>query len=163
MSAVIKPPDYERFAITYATEISPLSFLAYYDTLTHFATLRKTTKTDYKMIKEASMLSWEISFQRSTASAKWHLFFIPLQEAVSQLTKLMALMKTIGAVVSEPPAAFMWETKKEKVYVSIRRKFSYTVILKTVLFLISIWWFTRCVEPSMQYFHSVNNDYCVRW
>lgn len=92
--AVTKQPDREKFAIKHAVEISLWSFLAYYEILTHWLILlpHRTNKRDYEIIKEASVLSWEISFQRSRTSAKWHLLFILLQETASQLTKFMAWM-----------------------------------------------------------------------
>lgn len=85
----------------------PWTFLAYYDTLTHFAASCKTNKTNYEIISEAAVLPLEISFQRNTASAKLHLFFILLHSASSLLMKVMALMKKFQAVVSEPPHAFI--------------------------------------------------------
>lgn len=70
MPAIIKQPDCEKFAIKYAIEISRWSFIAYFETLTHFAASRRTNKRNYEKIKEASVPSWEISFQRNTTSAK---------------------------------------------------------------------------------------------
>lgn len=62
MPAVIKQPDCEKFAIKYAIEISHWNFLAYYETLTHFAASCRTNKRNYEMVKKALVLSWEISF-----------------------------------------------------------------------------------------------------
>lgn len=68
MSAVIKQPDCEKFAIKSTTEIYLWNFLACYETLTHFAASCRINKRNYEMVKKSSTLSWEISFQRSTSA-----------------------------------------------------------------------------------------------
>lgn len=102
MHSVIKPTGYEKFAI----ESFLWSFL-HLTKLTHFADLCRINERNDESIKEVSVLSWEISFQRDTTLVKGHLPFILPQEAASHSTKFVALMKILGVVVSEPLDVFI--------------------------------------------------------